>query len=142
MPRTAGSFCGGSVAGKTIAVLGVTFKPNTDDMRDSPSLVIVPALQGEGAKVRAFDPEGMKEAKKMMPDVTWCEDAYDTLQGADVMVILTEWNEFRGLDLKRAKELMRQPLIVDLRNIFDPAQVSKAGFDYASVGRAMIPAKR
>jgi UDPglucose 6-dehydrogenase len=127
--------CGGSVAGKTVAVLGVTFKPNTDDMRDSPSLVIVPALQGEGARVRAFDPEGMREARKLLPDVEWCHDPYDALEGADAMVILTEWNVFRGLDLERARELMRQPLIVDLRNIFDPVQVAKAGFSYACVGR-------
>ncbi len=127
--------CGGSVAGKTVAVLGVTFKPNTDDMRDSPSLVIVPALQGEGARVRAFDPEGMREARRLLPDVEWCHDPYDALEGADAMVILTEWNVFRGLDLERARELMRQPLIVDLRNIFDPVQVAKAGFGYACVGR-------
>jgi UDPglucose 6-dehydrogenase len=130
--------CGGSVAGKTVAVLGVTFKPNTDDMRDSPSLVIVPALQGEGARVRAFDPEGMREARRLLPDVDWCHDPYDALEGADAMVILTEWNVFRGLDLERARELMRQPLIVDLRNIFDPVQVAKAGFGYACVGRPAV----
>lgn len=132
--------CGGSVAGKTLAVLGVTFKPNTDDMRDSPSLVIIPGLQGEGATVRASDPEGMREARKLMPDVTWCQDPYEALEGADAAVILTEWNVFRGLDLDRARELMRQPLIVDLRNIFDPAQVAKAGFGYASVGRPLAVA--
>jgi UDPglucose 6-dehydrogenase len=126
------------VAGKTIAVLGVTFKPNTDDMRDSPSLVIVPALQGEGATVRAFDPEGMREAAKLLPGVDWCQDAYHALEGADAAVILTEWNEFRGLDLEKARGLMRQPLIVDLRNIFDPAQVAKAGFAYTSVGRPVV----
>jgi UDPglucose 6-dehydrogenase len=127
--------CGGTVSGKTIAVLGVTFKPNTDDMRDSPSLVIVPALQGEGATIRAFDPEGMREAMKLLPGVDWCQDAYHALEGADAAVILTEWNEFRGLDLEKAKGLMRAPLIVDLRNIFDPVQVAKAGFAYTSVGR-------
>ncbi len=126
---------GGSVAGKTIAVLGVTFKPNTDDMRESPSLVILPALRGEGARVRAFDPEGMREARRMLPEVEWCQDAYDALTGADVMVVLTEWNEFRGLDLERARELMRSPCIVDLRNIFDPAEVARVGFAYNSVGR-------
>ncbi|MDX6749951.1 UDP-glucose/GDP-mannose dehydrogenase family protein [Geminicoccaceae bacterium 1502E] len=130
--------CGGSVAGKTIAVLGVTFKPNTDDMRDSPSLVIVPALQGEGATVRAFDPEGMKEAARLMPDVTWCNDAYEAVEGADALVVLTEWNVFRGLDLERAHELMRAPVIVDLRNIFDIGQVVRAGFAYTGLGRAAI----
>jgi UDPglucose 6-dehydrogenase len=130
--------CGGSVAGKRIAILGVTFKPNTDDMRDSPSLVIIPALQGEGARVRAYDPEGMREARKLLPDVDWCQDAYDALEDADAMVVLTEWNQFRGLDLGRSRELMRRPLIVDLRNIFDPAQVAKAGFAYTGVGRPQL----
>ncbi len=126
---------GGTVAGKSIAVLGVTFKPGTDDMRESPSLVIVPALQGEGATVRAFDPEGMTEARKLLPDVDWCQDAYHCLEGVDAAVILTEWNEFRGLDLDRAREVMRRPLLIDLRNVFDPAQVAAAGFSYTSVGR-------
>ena len=126
---------GGSVAGRTIAVLGVTFKPNTDDMRESASLVILPALKAEGATIRAFDPEGMNEARKLLPEVVWCDDAYQALEGADAMVILTEWNVFRGLDLDRAKELMREPRIVDLRNIFDPAQVAQAGFTYTSIGR-------
>ncbi|MEK0085809.1 UDP-glucose dehydrogenase family protein [Benzoatithermus flavus] len=135
MVRKITDACGGSVAGKTIAILGVTFKPNTDDMRESPSLVIVPALQAEGAVIRAYDPEGMREAAKLLPDVGWCQDSYHALEGADAAVILTEWNEFRGLDLDRARSLMRQPLIVDLRNIFDPAQVAKAGFAYTSVGR-------
>ena len=98
---------GGSVAGRTIAVLGVTFKPNTDDMRESPSLVILPALKAEGATIRAFDPEGMNEARKLLPEVVWCDDAYDAVEGADALVILTEWNVFRGLDLDRARELMR-----------------------------------
>jgi UDPglucose 6-dehydrogenase len=126
---------GGSVAGRCVAVLGVTFKPGTDDMRESPSLVIVPALQGEGARIRAFDPEGMAEARKLLPEVEWCQGAYHALEGADAAVILTEWNEFRGLDLGRARELMRRPVLIDLRNIFDPAQVAAAGFGYTSVGR-------
>ena len=131
---------GGSVAGTTVAVLGVTFKPGTDDMRESPSLVIVPALQGEGAHVRAFDPEGMTEARKLLPEVEWCQDAYHCLEGVDAAVILTEWNEFRGLDLDRAREVMRRPVLIDLRNIFDPAQVAAAGFSYTSVGRpAAVP---
>ena len=130
---------GGSVAGKTIAVLGVTFKPNTDDMRESPSLVILPALKAEGATIRAFDPEGMGEARRLLPEVVWCDDPYHALDGADAMVILTEWNLFRGLDLDRARELMREPRIVDLRNIFDPAQVSRAGFTYSGIGRPQRP---
>ena len=135
MVRKIATAFGGTVAGKTIAILGVTFKPNPDDMRESPSLVIVPALQGEGAVVRAFDPEGMREARKLLPEVEWCQDSYHALEGADAMVILTEWNEFRGLDLERARQLMREPLIIDLRNIFDSAQVARAGFAYTSVGR-------
>ena len=135
MVRKITDACGGSVAGKTIAILGVTFKPGTDDMRESPSLVIVPALQGEGATVRAFDPEGMGEAAKLLPDVDWCQDAYHALEGADAAVILTEWNEFRGLDLDRAREVMRRPVLIDLRNVFDPAQVAEAGFSYTSIGR-------
>jgi UDPglucose 6-dehydrogenase len=127
---------GGSVSGKTVAVLGLTFKPNTDDMRDSPSLDIVPALQAAGATVRAFDPQGMEEAKKMMDGVTWCEDAYDTMKGAHALAIVTEWNEFRALDLDKARALMRAPILVDLRNIYRPDDVAAAGFHYASIGRA------
>ena len=140
MVRKITDACGGSVARKTVAVLGVTFKPGTDDMRESPSLVIVPALQAEGASVRAFDPEGMAEARKLLPDVEWCQDAYHALENADAAVILTEWNEFRGLDLERARDAMRQPVLVDLRNIFDPAQVAAAGFSYTSVGRPVAAA--
>jgi UDPglucose 6-dehydrogenase len=135
MVRKVVDAAGGSVAGKTLAVLGVTFKPNTDDMRESPSLVIVPALQGEGATIRAFDPEGMGEARALLPGVVWCEDAYDALTGADALVIVTEWNVFRGIDLGRARELMRRPLIIDLRNIYDPAEVARSGFGYTGIGR-------
>ena len=124
----------GGVAGKTIAVLGLTFKPNTDDMRDAPSLVIVPRLEAHGAKIQAFDPEGAKEALKLLK-LKVCKDAYEALQGADGVVILTEWNEFRALDLRRAKQLLKKPLMVDLRNIYRPAELAKAGFDYVSVGR-------
>jgi UDPglucose 6-dehydrogenase len=109
MVRKVTDACGGSVAGKTVAVLGVTFKPNTDDMRDSPSLVIVPALQGEGARVRAFDPEGMREARKLLPGVEWCQDAYDAITGADAMVIVTEWNEFRGIGRAPAATAVQVP---------------------------------
>ena len=126
---------GGSVDGKTIAVLGLTFKPNTDDMRDSPSLAIVPALQQAGATVRAFDPQGMEEAKEMLPGTVFCDDAYETMEGADALAIVTEWNEFRLLDLERAKGLLSTPLLVDLRNIYKPDEIIKAGFDYYSVGR-------
>ena len=128
--------CGGSVDGKTIAVLGVTFKPNTDDMRDAPSLSILPALQKAGARIRAFDPEGMESAAALLPDVEWCGDAYETTRGADALAILTEWNQFRNLDLARIKTLMGAPLVVDLRNIYDPGEMAAYGFHYDSVGRA------
>jgi len=127
--------CGGSVAGKTIAILGLTFKPNTDDMRDAPSLDIVPALIAAGARVRAFDPEGMTEAKAMLDGVEWCESAYDTMDGADALVIITEWNEFRALDLERMRTLMAKPMMIDLRNIYDPDEMAAAGIFYTCVGR-------
>ena len=127
--------CGGSVKGANIAVLGVTFKPNTDDMRDAPSLDIVSALRDAGATIRAYDPEGMTEAKALLDGVVWCEDAYRTMQDADAVVIITEWNEFRLLDLKRMKKLLRQPVMVDLRNIYKPAEMAEAGFRYFSIGR-------
>ena len=115
----------GGVSGKTIAVLGLTFKPNTDDMRDAPSLVIVPYLQSKGARIQAYDPEGAKEAKKRL-NLDLCKDTYDALDGADGVVILTEWNEFRALDLGRVKSLLKRPLMVDLRNIYQPAQMVAA----------------
>jgi len=126
---------GVSVKGKTVAALGLTFKPNTDDMRDSPSLGILPALVKAGATIRAFDPEGMDEAKKLMPDLTYCRDAYDCMTGADAVAIITEWNEFRGLDFARMKQLLRQPNVVDLRNVYNPAEMVEAGFRYSSIGR-------
>lgn len=129
---------GGNAEGKTIAVLGLTFKPNTDDMRESPSLDIVPALQAAGAQIRAYDPEGMGEAKHMISDVEWCEDAYQTMTEADALVIITEWNEFRALDLAKVKKLMASPLMVDLRNIYEPTEMAKAGFDYYSIGRRSV----
>ncbi len=125
----------GGVKGKTIAVLGLTFKPNTDDMRDAPSLVIVPHLQAAGATIRAYDPEGRKEAAKHL-SLDFCDNAHQALDGADGVVILTEWNEFRALDLAKLKSLLKKPLMVDLRNIYRPAQMAKAGFHYVSVGRA------
>jgi len=131
---------GGSVDGKTIAVLGLTFKPNTDDMRDAPSLSIIPALQRGGATVRAYDPEGMSEARDLLTDVAFCDDAYATMDGADVLVVVTEWNEFRALDLERVRSLLRAPVMVDLRNIYAPEQMAKAGFTYVSVGRPAVTA--
>ena len=126
---------GEAPAGKTVAVLGLTFKPNTDDMRESASLEIIPALQEAGVTVRAFDPEGMAEAKKLLRDVIWCENAYAALEGADAVTILTEWNEFRALDLERVKALLRRPVMVDLRNIYNPVEMMAAGFEYSCVGR-------
>jgi UDPglucose 6-dehydrogenase len=127
--------CGGTVTGKTIAILGLTFKPNTDDMRDSVSLDVIPALQKAGAKIRAYDPEGMKEAKKLLQDVTWCADAYDAMTGADAVVILTEWNEFRALDIAKVRSLLQSPVMIDLRNVYKPDEMRAAGFSYVSVGR-------
>ncbi len=126
---------GGSVRGKTIGVLGVAFKPNTDDMRDAPSLAIIPALQDAGATVRAFDPAAMREAAHQLPGVHWCRDAYDAAEGADVLVLITEWNEFRALDLARLGTLMRARVLVDLRNVYRPEDVRAAGFAYSSIGR-------
>jgi UDPglucose 6-dehydrogenase len=131
--------CGDNVAGKTIAVLGLTFKPNTDDMRESPSLDIIPALVGKGAIVRAYDPEGMKEAQKVMPHITYCTDAYDAMEGADCVAILTEWNQFRALSFERMKKLVKRPVLVDLRNIYKPAEMAAAGIEYHSIGRPHVP---
>jgi UDPglucose 6-dehydrogenase len=129
--------CGGEIAGKTLAVLGLTFKPNTDDMRDSPSLSILPPLVEAGAAVHAFDPEGMVEAKKLLPEIEYCGDAYQAIEGADALVLLTEWNEFRALDLARVKSLLRSPIVVDLRNIYQPQEMTDAGFVYHSIGRTI-----
>ena len=127
--------CGGNVRGKTVAVLGLTFKPNTDDMRDSPSLMILPRLLEQGAKVRAFDPEGMNEARKLMPEVEYCGSAEDAMSGADCLLLLTEWNEFRALDPRRIKALLGKPVVVDLRNVYNPAEMHGAGLTYTSIGR-------
>ena len=126
---------GGGVKGKTIAVLGLTFKPNTDDMRDAPALDIVPALQDEGAKVRAFDPEGMEEARHLLKDVQFATGPYDCVQGADAVVIITEWDQFRALDLDRVKDALKAPVVIDLRNIYTPSEMKAKGFTYVSVGR-------
>jgi UDPglucose 6-dehydrogenase len=129
----------GNLRGRTIAVLGLTFKPLTDDMREAPSLAIVPALQAQGARIRAFDPEGMEEAQKYFQDVVFGKDAYETAHGADALVILTEWNEFRALDLKRLREAMNAPLLFDFRNIYNPKEMAQAGFDYRCLGRPYLP---
>ncbi|HYD28101.1 UDP-glucose/GDP-mannose dehydrogenase family protein, partial [Brevundimonas sp.] len=125
----------GEMAGKTVALLGLTFKPNTDDMRDAPSLDVAPALIAMGATVQAFDPEGMKEAAHLLPDVVFKEGPYDAVEGADAVVILTEWDQFRALDLNRVKRLLRQPVMVDLRNVYRPEDMRARGFRYTSIGR-------
>jgi UDPglucose 6-dehydrogenase len=128
--------CGGSVRGQTIAVLGLTFKPETDDMRDSPSLPIVSRLVGDGATVRAFDPEGMDQARPLLPEgVIYCRDALDAAKGADALVVVTEWNEFRAIEPSTLAEAMRGRVIVDLRNVYDPAAMREAGFAYHCIGR-------
>lgn len=126
---------GGSVRGKAVAVLGVTFKPNTDDMRDAPSLVLVPMLQERGAIVRAYDPQGRKHAESLLPGVEWCGSALEAVSAADIAVVLTEWNEFRALDLTALRSAMRGEVLVDLRNIYQPRDAVSVGFRYISVGR-------
>jgi len=126
----------GDLAGKTVALLGLTFKPNTDDMRDAPSLDIAPALMAMGATVQAFDPEGMHEAARLLDGVVFRDGPYEAITGADVVVILTEWDQFRALDLDRIKLLMRQAIMVDLRNVYRPEDVRARGFRYTSIGRA------
>jgi UDPglucose 6-dehydrogenase len=128
--------CGGSVRGQKLAVLGLTFKPNTDDMREAPSLVIVPALAAQGAEIVAYDPAGMEEARKLMPTLQFAADPYACMEGADAVVIITEWDEFRALDLDRAKAVLRKPVVVDLRNIYKPAEVAGRGITYVSIGRS------
>jgi UDPglucose 6-dehydrogenase len=128
--------CGGSVLGKTVAVLGLTFKPETDDMRDAPSVPIINRLAEQGAAIRAFDPVGMAHARSLLPDsVAYCADAYDAVAGADVLVLVTEWNEFRALSPTRLREAMRGRLVMDLRNVFDPAAIVAAGLEYRGIGR-------
>jgi UDPglucose 6-dehydrogenase len=128
--------CGGSVRGKTIALLGLAFKLNTDDMRDAPSIAIVTALEDAGAKVRAYDPKAMDQARQLMPNVTYCKDPYDCATGAEAIVMVTEWDEFRALDLPRIKQVLIDANMIDLRNIYRPADVRKHGFAYTSIGRA------
>jgi len=131
--------CGGSVAGLTVGVLGLSFKPETDDMREAPSIPILHALVADGAKVQAFDPVAMDNAREALPaGVVYCKDSYDAASGADCLVILTEWNQFRSLDLERLRRALRRPLVVDLRNVYEPERMRGAGFEYDSVGRAAV----
>jgi len=128
--------CGGSVKNKTIAILGLTFKPNTDDMRDAPALDIIPALQQAGANIRAHDPEGMEHAKTMLDHVQFCDDAYQAAQEADAIAIVTEWDAYRALDLAHLKEVMKTPILVDLRNIYRSSEMARHGFTYIGIGRS------
>ena len=126
---------GGSVKGKTIGVLGLAFKPNTDDMRDAPSLDIIPALQAAGARIKAYDPESMHEAGKTLTEVDFCDGPYHAIDGSDAMVLITEWDQFRALDLDRVKKLLKSPVVVDMRNVYQPADMKNRGFSYFSIGR-------
>jgi UDPglucose 6-dehydrogenase len=137
MARRIIAACGGSVRGKTIGVLGLTFKPETDDMREAPSLSILPRLTGDGAVVRVFDPEGMNAARTLLPEtVVYCRDALEAASGADVLVLITEWNEFRALSPERLREAMQGRVLVDLRNVYDPVAMREAGFEYHGIGRS------
>jgi UDPglucose 6-dehydrogenase len=135
MARKVTSALGGSIRGKTIAVLGLTFKPNTDDMRDAPSIALVTALRDLGATVRAYDPAGMEQAKPLMPDIAYCDSPYSCAAGAHALVLVTEWEQFRALDFKRLKATMASAVFIDLKNVYQPADVAEAGFAYESVGR-------
>lgn len=135
MGRKVIAACGGDVRGKTVAILGLTFKPNTDDMRDSPAIAVIQTLQDAGAKVQAFDPEGMEQARKVLDNVTYCEGPYQAMEGADALAIVTEWDAFRALDLDRVRSLLAQPIFVDLRNIYPRDMIEKAGLSYTGVGR-------
>jgi len=135
MGRKVIAACGGDVRGKTVAILGLTFKPNTDDMRDSPAIAVIQTLQDAGATIRAFDPEGMEQAQKVLDNVTYCDGPYQTMEGADALVIVTEWDAFRALDLERARSLLARPVLVDLRNVYPREMIEKAGFSYTGVGR-------
>ena len=127
--------CGGTVAGRTVAVLGLAFKANTDDMRGAPSIAIVEALLAAGARVKAYDPASMAQARTLLPNITFCDNAYDCAEGADVLAVLTEWDEFRALDLAKLKQSLNSPIVVDLRNIYRPEDMRRRGFQYSSVGR-------
>jgi UDPglucose 6-dehydrogenase len=138
MARRVASAVGGYLRGKSIGVLGLTFKPDTDDMREAPSLTLVVGLQDLGAVVRAYDPVGMEQARHELPDIEYCGDAYSCARGADALVIVTEWAQFRALDLTRLKREMANPIIIDLRNIYRPDEMARIGFTYESIGRPSI----
>ena len=125
----------GDLRGKTIGVLGLSFKPNTDDIRESSSIAIIQALLALGAKVKAFDPVAMDESKKVLPELEYGEDAYHVAKGCDALVLATEWNQFRRLDLQHIKGLLKNPIFIDLRNVYDPDQMKRLGFNYCGVGR-------
>jgi UDPglucose 6-dehydrogenase len=130
--------CGGDVKGKKIGILGIAFKPNTDDIREAPSLVIIPLLQEEGAIIAAHDPAAMDNAAKELEDVAWYQDPYEVVKDADILVIITEWNEFRALDMERIAGSMKTKTIVDMRNIYRPNDMKKLGFTYISIGRPAV----
>ena len=138
MARKVAAACAGGLRGKTVAILGLTFKPNTDDMREAPSIALTVALQDMGAKIRAYDPVGMAQAEQVLADVTYCHGPYDCVEGAHAVVIVTEWELLRALDLERVKNLMARPVMIDLRNVYQPEDMRKYGFIYASIGRAPI----
>jgi UDPglucose 6-dehydrogenase len=123
------------VSGKTIGVLGLAFKPNTDDIREAPAIAIIKALQAKGAKIKAHDPVAKAAAKEVLPEVEYCQDSYSTCDGSDALVLATEWNEFRALDLERVRNLLHQPIMIDLRNVYEPGKMQGLGFRYAAVGR-------
>jgi UDPglucose 6-dehydrogenase len=137
MARKVSAMFGGTLRGKTVAVVGLTFKPNTDDMREAPAISIITALQDMGARVRVFDPAGMEQARSVLKNVTYCESAYDCADGSDALVIATEWEQFRALDFERLRDLMACPVVVDLRNIYRPEDLRRLGFAYACVGRSL-----
>jgi UDPglucose 6-dehydrogenase len=138
MARKIIAACGGSIRGRTIAVLGLTFKADTDDMRESPAVAIITALQDAGAKVRAYDPQGMEHARSILNGVDYADDAYACVEGADALAVMTEWGEFRALDLARIRSLLKRPVLIDLRNIYRPEEMQKLGFTYVSVGRPHV----
>ena len=129
------SAVGGDLKGTPIGVLGLTFKPNTDDMRESPTIPIIKGLQEKGAKIQAYDPAGMEQAKQYVPDIAYKKDLYAVAEGADALILATEWNQFRTINWERVKKLLRRPIVVDLRNIYDPQRMQASGFHYTSVGR-------
>jgi UDPglucose 6-dehydrogenase len=141
MARKVADAVGGEVRGKTVAVLGLTFKPNTDDMREAPSIALITALQDMGAKIRAYDPAGMTQAELVLADVVYCDGPYSCAEGAGALVIVTEWEQFRALDFERLKAVMAEPVLIDLRNVYQPDEVTRRGFRYRSVGRKAARAK-